>query len=518
MAGTGWQQRSPVCAAVYLFCCLLQVDTSARVAYDDVNESLCIPSVVKKVRCSTMRSTAAACSPHTNRPPAPPPPPRTCAATCVPQTLARLGVQWDKRTRQMRVPKDLYAALLSVGDISISTSATAGAANGGSANGAGPGGSAVFSYDPASARDWWGTFVFGKTYVERRSLLTMYRWVQGLSGWGGVWWWLFLRLWSPPRQATCLPLNRCRCLCHASAPAPAPLGRTFFRVWAFLILEFHFMAVMNWGYKNWFALSSVALDHALLSLIEQVAGAWTQRSPGREGGGAPASAAIGGGRCGRVHLPDCGRRRGWLDCVHWPTEVSARSLCSDSALPLQPRACACWAACSGIASAAASSTGWPSTSCSTSRWWRRWVCLVCVVVVGGGGLYFSHRRVGGRMCVDAGCDCHLRAPNYPSLDAHPHTHAPTLPMSRRSPTSSASTSSITSSSATAGWWWPTRCSPSATATACPSPTPRRRACGAGAATRPPAAVLAGRPLSGCWSASAHPARAPRPTSTWRPTR
>ena len=91
------------------------------------------------------------------------------------QTLARLGVQWDKRTRQMRVPKDIYAVLLSVGDISINTSATAAGTGGGAANGAGPAGAAVFSYDPASARDWWAQFVFGKTYVERRSLLTMYR-------------------------------------------------------------------------------------------------------------------------------------------------------------------------------------------------------------------------------------------------------------------------------------------------------------------------------------------------------
>ena len=64
---------------------------------------------------------------------------------------------------------------------------------------------------------------------------------------------------------------------HAIVPR---CRRTFYRIWAFLILEFHFMAVMLWGYKNWYALCSVALDHAFLSLLEQVAGAWTQRAPG----------------------------------------------------------------------------------------------------------------------------------------------------------------------------------------------------------------------------------------------
>lgn len=69
-------------------------------------------------------------------------------------------------------------------------------------------------------------------------------------------------------------------------PAP-PLhhtcNRTFYRVWAFLILEFHFMAVMLWGWQatksgSYYTLCSVALDHAFLSLLDQVAGAWTQRA------------------------------------------------------------------------------------------------------------------------------------------------------------------------------------------------------------------------------------------------
>lgn len=32
------------------------------------------------------------------------------------QTLGRLGVQWDRRTRAMRVPRDLYGSLLSVSE------------------------------------------------------------------------------------------------------------------------------------------------------------------------------------------------------------------------------------------------------------------------------------------------------------------------------------------------------------------------------------------------------------------
>lgn len=42
-------------------------------------------------------------------------------------------------------------------------------------------------YDASSARDWWSNFVFGKTFVERRSVWTMYRcarrWMRG----GRVW-------------------------------------------------------------------------------------------------------------------------------------------------------------------------------------------------------------------------------------------------------------------------------------------------------------------------------------------
>ena len=97
------------------------------------------------------------------------------------QTLGRLGVQWDRRTRQMRVPRDLCANLLAVGNISLDLSGGNGGGGGG-ANGAAADGAhglpvspVRLGYDAASARDWWKNFVFGKTYVERRSLLTMYR-------------------------------------------------------------------------------------------------------------------------------------------------------------------------------------------------------------------------------------------------------------------------------------------------------------------------------------------------------
>ena len=112
-----------------------------------------------------------------------PPTPLAPAAAAAPmQTLGRLGVQWDKKTKAMRVPKDLYANLLSVGNISIdmgggqqqAAAAAAAAANGSD-------GTVRLGYDAASARDWWKNFVFGKTFVERRSMLTMYRWVA--VGW-----------------------------------------------------------------------------------------------------------------------------------------------------------------------------------------------------------------------------------------------------------------------------------------------------------------------------------------------
>ena len=96
-------------------------------------------------------------------------------------------------------------------------------------------------YDAASARDWWKNFVFGKTFVERRSLWSMYRCGAGRRG-------------AQEGRAGALVLPACpalrRVACHMATwphTAAPPPTRTFYRVWAFLILEFHFMAVMLWG-------------------------------------------------------------------------------------------------------------------------------------------------------------------------------------------------------------------------------------------------------------------------------
>lgn len=150
-----------------------KVEIGCRYTYCDVNESLCVPDVVHKasqepgegcrprwkaarqgghcfswacmvccVSCPSRlsavrhpaqrqvfsRQTAGAALPSAN-----------------PQTLGRLGVQWDKRTRAMRVPRDLYSNLVAIGNVSISVT------NG--TDGAAPGPARV-DYDVKSARDW----------------------------------------------------------------------------------------------------------------------------------------------------------------------------------------------------------------------------------------------------------------------------------------------------------------------------------------------------------------------------
>ena len=81
------------------------------------------------------------------------------------------------------------------------------------------------------ATNWWAKVVFGKTFVERRSWLS--------------------------------------------------ITRAFYRVWLFLILEFQAMCIFLWGWNTsykWYWLSSLVGTHALAGLIYEVAGAWTQRS------------------------------------------------------------------------------------------------------------------------------------------------------------------------------------------------------------------------------------------------
>lgn len=51
-------------------------------------------------------------------------------------------------------------------------------------------------------------------------------------------------------------------------------------MWAFFVLEFNVAAALLWGWGNWYALCSTCLTHAGLCLLEQAAGAWSQRAPG----------------------------------------------------------------------------------------------------------------------------------------------------------------------------------------------------------------------------------------------
>lgn len=304
------------------------------------------------------------------------------------------------------MPKDLYTNLMAVGSVEIVTS---GSGDGGDAKPPAPA-PARLSFDAASARDWWGGFVFGKTYVERRSLFTMYRRVAGRR-WRHCWLgsrqeqaghkgagpgtpWLLLPPPCPPLRPPphiCMRMHTFAALpTHSQVPEVlvaqphtfpccavprcAVLCRTFFRIWAFLILEFHFMCVMLWGWPatkrgSYYALCSVPCNHAFLSLAEQVAGAWTQRAPGGfKGRGARLE-----GLCGAAGVCGWACRRALL-CPHvcrnsgpCPLPERCRLLPPLSSLPpvrpplpacLQPRASVCWGAPSGAATATASSTGW----------------------------------------------------------------------------------------------------------------------------------------------------------------
>ena len=69
-------------------------------------------------------------------------------------------------------------------------------------------------------------------------------------------------------------------LAHPARAHP-PSCRAFYRVWTLWALQFHAMLVVAlWGWQDFYALSSICLTHALLSLLERAAGAWTQRTPG----------------------------------------------------------------------------------------------------------------------------------------------------------------------------------------------------------------------------------------------
>lgn len=97
----------------------------------------------------------------------------------------------------------------------------------------------TFGWGWKEAANWWDTHVFAKTFIERRSWLS--------------------------------------------------ITRAFYRVWLFLILEFQAMCVFLWADKGrpwawplsdvqWYWLSSLVGTHAVCSLVYQIAGAWTQRA------------------------------------------------------------------------------------------------------------------------------------------------------------------------------------------------------------------------------------------------
>ena len=165
---------------------LEKVEIAARVAYDDCNECFCRADNVHRV-------------------------------------LATLGVETNPRTLQVIFKKgDPIDVLDRTGNRQAKT-------QGGLAM---PSSAPVsLSFDASHACDFYRHHVFGKTFVERRSLWSVYR--------------------------------------------------SFFRVWMFLILEFEMMAVATWGLNDWNAWAAVPMTHAALCLLEQFAGAWTQRSPHR---------------------------------------------------------------------------------------------------------------------------------------------------------------------------------------------------------------------------------------------
>lgn len=170
-------------------------DIGARVAYDDCNEALCSKDSVHAV-------------------------------------LQHLGLKVDSRRRSLRFDEDPYQTLLEIGEKKVNIMATDGKSNMPIAP------AATLGWGWEDARNWWAKFVFGKTFVERRSFFTMYR--------------------------------------------------AFFRIWVFLLLEFQFMAIFLWttgvdptaGFfdVNGWALCSLCQTHAACCLLEQVAAAWTQRA------------------------------------------------------------------------------------------------------------------------------------------------------------------------------------------------------------------------------------------------
>ena len=159
-------------------------DIQARVAYDDCNESVCSRDRVIRV-------------------------------------LSDLGCKINNRKRRIDNPVDPYSTLLMIGSEGQKIQNTA--TNQAAFN--------ITSWNFQNAMAWWANNVFGKTFIERRSWLTM--------------------------------------------------GRAFFRVWMLLIMEFQTLCLCLWGWDNptyrWYWMSTLVATHAFGNLCYEVAGVWTQR-------------------------------------------------------------------------------------------------------------------------------------------------------------------------------------------------------------------------------------------------
>ncbi len=158
-------------------------DIATRVAYDDCNESVCSRDRVARV-------------------------------------LSDLGCT-IRRRRVIKYDADPYTTLLAIGSegqkmVNTATNQVE---------------FQITSWNFQSAMKWWSRNVFGKTFVERRSWLTM--------------------------------------------------GRAFFRVWMLLVMEFQTLCVCLWGWENatyrWYWVTTLVATHAFGNLCYEVAGVWTQR-------------------------------------------------------------------------------------------------------------------------------------------------------------------------------------------------------------------------------------------------
>ena len=269
-----------------------------RVAYDDANESLVRPDGVAAV-------------------------------------LARLGVAAQRRGG---VPQfsggDPWDALMAVGQASLVVAG--GGGKDGEDGDAKPAPLPIpLGWDASSARDWWRRFAFGKTFVERRSLLTVYR--------------AFFRVWAcwcaPARAAAGPLLALCPREGHQHRHAPLAL-----------------MPPLKpcagcWNSMSWQCCSgeeATTTRCPVPSSLTPSSAYWSNSLvPGRSGRQV--------GTRGRWAVQG-GRRWGLRGCA-------SRQRCRPVPPPLAPQcpACACWVRLSGVAMPGASCSGWPLMRCCTWR-------------------------------------------------------------------------------------------------------------------------------------------------------